>query len=820
MKIKQEIKLYFLKRRILKSGLFDKNWYLKQYPDVQQGHVDPVRHYIERGWKEGKNPSEKFDTNKYLFSYPDVRKGNKNPLKHYLRCGKKEGRICFPVGQVGILKEKKTNDSPLISIIVINCQCEESLSAMLDSILKQTYTNYEIIIVDDDSTDKSIEIINQYLSEHQNICFYAHPNCESRGLPATVKLGVDNAKGEFIAFCESDDKWHSQYLEKKVDMVNTYQNVKIISNNIELFGDENAMEMCKPVIENINAFLSEGGNRIELQYNKEMNFIPTFSAVMIRRDILQKLDFDTPIPAWINVWLYRQILKNTILYYIKEKLTYSGLHNSYNDINMCKVYSEDVDIFLYKSELLNGSDRLRYYLKEIEMIRDSEYFDIAYYTANYGKLLKGIDPVVHFWLSGWKKGCNPSAQFSTDGYLRMNEGLQHCDINPLLHYEQSEKKDKLKVVSVDSVKDPLQDLDAAYFERGNKKSKKILLISHELSLTGAPRALLNMATSLKEMGAVPVFLSLKSGPMEQEVEKLGIELIIEPILYEKLRYGRLSSDSFLSVFDVIVFNTLDMAVLIDSFPRVKAKKISWLHEGSCGFGHLTQFYNCSLLLPHFDKVYAVGEYCKSFVAPYVSPDKVGVLLYGLPDIEQIPIKKKPADGKIKMLLPGSLEKRKGQKILLKALKQLPKEIRNQIQIYVAGAIFSRSTGRAVKRCRYACIEYLGQLGHDKLMQLYKEVDVILTPSFDDPMPIVCTEAMILEKAIIVSENTGTASFIQNGVNGYRIPAGNPKALAEAIAWSVEHRADLPKLGKAARKIYDENFTMEVFKDNVKKKILD
>lgn len=71
--------------------------------------------------------------------------------------------------------------------------------------------------------------------------------------------------------------------------------------------------------------------------------------------------------------------------------------------------------------------------------------------------------------------------------------------------------------------------------------------------------------------------------------------------------------------------------------------------------------------------------------------------------------------------------------------------------------------------------------HEQLLQLFANVDIALSPSLDDPMPIVCTEAMALEKGVIVSENTGTASFIENGKkNGYKVPAGDPVALAEAI----------------------------------------
>ena len=54
------------------SGLFDKSWYLQQYPDVATKGIDPVRHYLKFGAREGRNPGPHFDTHWYLSTYPDV----------------------------------------------------------------------------------------------------------------------------------------------------------------------------------------------------------------------------------------------------------------------------------------------------------------------------------------------------------------------------------------------------------------------------------------------------------------------------------------------------------------------------------------------------------------------------------------------------------------------------------------------------------------------------------------------------------------------------------------------------------------------------
>ena len=81
---------------IAKSGLFDANYYLAMYPDIQPPLVDPIRHYCEFGWHEGKNPSDDFDTLGYLQVYSDIRNAGLNPFWHYVTAGASESRQAMP----------------------------------------------------------------------------------------------------------------------------------------------------------------------------------------------------------------------------------------------------------------------------------------------------------------------------------------------------------------------------------------------------------------------------------------------------------------------------------------------------------------------------------------------------------------------------------------------------------------------------------------------------------------------------------------------------------------------------------------------------
>lgn len=74
------------------SIYFDKKYYCEKYPDVHQSGVDPVSHFVEQGWREERDPSNKFSIKNYLANNEDVREAGINPLVHYIIHGAKEGR--------------------------------------------------------------------------------------------------------------------------------------------------------------------------------------------------------------------------------------------------------------------------------------------------------------------------------------------------------------------------------------------------------------------------------------------------------------------------------------------------------------------------------------------------------------------------------------------------------------------------------------------------------------------------------------------------------------------------------------------------------
>lgn len=104
----------------------------------------------------------------------------------------------------------------MISVVMPVYNAEKCLDEAIESILTQTYTNFEFIIINDGSTDHSLEIIEKYKSEDERIILVSR---ENKGLVASLNEGIDKAKGKYIARMDADDISLPQRLEKQIELM-------------------------------------------------------------------------------------------------------------------------------------------------------------------------------------------------------------------------------------------------------------------------------------------------------------------------------------------------------------------------------------------------------------------------------------------------------------------------------------------------------------------------------------------------------------------------------------------------------------------------
>jgi teichuronic acid biosynthesis glycosyltransferase TuaG len=103
----------------------------------------------------------------------------------------------------------------MVSIITPIYNSEEFIKKTIDSVLSQTYTNWEMIIIDDCSTDNSIEIIENFIDNNTKIKLIESK--QNLGAAQARNTALEIANGRFIAFLDSDDIWHPDKLEKQVE---------------------------------------------------------------------------------------------------------------------------------------------------------------------------------------------------------------------------------------------------------------------------------------------------------------------------------------------------------------------------------------------------------------------------------------------------------------------------------------------------------------------------------------------------------------------------------------------------------------------------
>lgn len=112
------------------------------------------------------------------------------------------------------------NEEPLVSIIMPNYNCEKYLSETIKSVVNQTYNNWELIIVDDCSTDRSVTIIQQFMVQDSRIKLII--NERNIGAALSRNKAIEVARGEYIAFLDSDDLWLENKLEKQINFMKNY----------------------------------------------------------------------------------------------------------------------------------------------------------------------------------------------------------------------------------------------------------------------------------------------------------------------------------------------------------------------------------------------------------------------------------------------------------------------------------------------------------------------------------------------------------------------------------------------------------------------
>lgn len=465
----------------------------------------------------------------------------------------------------------------------------------------------------------------------------------------------------------------------------------------------------------------------------------------------------------------------------------------YKILRLCRLLSE----IEFKRKVVK-------YSKAYKLLVRSKLFDAKWYSKEY-PLIKntGLSPIEHYLNFGFKEDKLPHKNFDANKifqppYPKKFYGLEGKR-NISLFYDKHDPENMI--------------------ESYQAKSGKILLFSHELSLTGAPRALLNLAKNLQQMGVEPVIISPFFGDIEHELRKYNIEYYVEPLLLMKLLFQDKKLRSFFQSFDLILFNTL-VSLRYVKYINSQAKKIAWIHEVSAAYDREDASYDLAESFSLLNKVYSISKYSKSFTDRYIKSTPSEVLSCGFDKIDTSKFTRvaKGSQERISFLLIGRCSEEKGHLLLINALSCLPQKIKDSCSFKIIGPCSGKFYKKHKTTFQKLGISCIGQLSHYETLEEIYNTDILLCPSLFESLSIVCIEAMQLQKVVIVSNATGVADYIEDEKNGYIFNLECDK-LEDIIIKVYQNKQHFASLGSEAYTTFNKNFTQVVFQREIQDKIL-
>ncbi len=190
---------------------------------------------------------------------------------------------------------------PLITIIVPCFNAQNTIKETIESVLKQTYNNYEILIINDGSTDNSVEVCTNYTHSDDRISIISINN---QGVSVARNIGIQHAQGEYIAFLDSDDLWHPKKLEKQIEYLSDHPDVGVCFSKVEFLSQAG---------QSLNQYSTVPAQGLVATGLLTENLTCTTSNILCRQQVIKDVGpFNTTMSfAEDQEWLLRVALMST-----------------------------------------------------------------------------------------------------------------------------------------------------------------------------------------------------------------------------------------------------------------------------------------------------------------------------------------------------------------------------------------------------------------------------------------------------------------------------------------------------------------------------
>ncbi len=348
----------------------------------------------------------------------------------------------------------------------------------------------------------------------------------------------------------------------------------------------------------------------------------------------------------------------------------------------------------------------------------------------------------------------------------------------------------------------------------DKNSKKVMVLTHELSLTGAPVVLVHAVRILKEEGWNVVVVSPADGVLKNEFVRENVPVIIRGDMDNNTDWMKYAAD-----FDLVLINTVVPFRQVEQLRDFKVPVMWWLHDARGGY----EVYLRHVLPDDLGKnihCYSVSKYADKAVKDFRPKYQTSLLHYGLKDeAHQVEGTENPfvaENGRKVIVNVGTVINRKGQDIMAQAIRLLPDDIRQQCLFLFVGRSIDADIFKSVEDVVNDYpdeVRHISAIPHDEIFNVYKHATAVVCSSRDDPLPTFMAETMMVSGICICSENTGMSDVITNGKNGYIYKNNDPAELADCIKHVVEN-SNMDMMKSESRKLFENTFSMDIFRENL------
>lgn len=345
-----------------------------------------------------------------------------------------------------------------------------------------------------------------------------------------------------------------------------------------------------------------------------------------------------------------------------------------------------------------------------------------------------------------------------------------------------------------------------------------LLVSHELSNSGAPRALLNLAKTLISLGGSCILVSYYDGQLREDFEKLGVNVHI--IKYNKL----IKYFPFLYLFKAIICSSIVSYKTVNLLNNLGHNVYWWLHEAQYFASEFVNNHDkrCLNAIKNCKKLYCISEFSKSFFQKYNK--SVNVLGLTIQDeyekfnplselnkdssLKETVCKKNNSD-LIKIVYFGEVIPLKGQDIFMDYFRSVDENTRDKYCVKFIGRKCDEEFLNKVIPMTEGVknVEFTDGLEHKDAMKELNDADIFVLLSRCDSFSISALEAMMFDKPIILSPFVGLSSIVKEENIGF--VAENKNEFLNIINNKLYLNVE------SSRKVFEKRFSFFVYQKKVK-----